>query len=153
MTRHDQPGERPRTGGLALTAGPSWYRRRIRTIGPLLGLVPMALLGASAWLALRLSDGRTSGLVGLLAGVSAAPGLLVVGAPFANNDGYPLAVVASIPLWIVLGLVAAFRATTNPVASWLDFWREMTWMTAAVIAGSVGAIVAATVVLGESLVF
>jgi hypothetical protein len=153
MTRHDQPGERPPIGGPTLIAGRTWYRRRIRTLGPLLGLVPMAALGGLAWLALRLSDGTASGIAGLLGGVSAAPGLLVVGAPFADNGQYPMAVVASIPLWIVLGLIAAFRATARPVASWRDYWREMTWMTIAVIVGSVAAIAAATLVLGESLVF
>ena len=71
---------------------------RIRVLGPLLGLVPMALFGAIAWLSLRLGDGRTSGLLGLVAGVAAAPGLLFAGAPFADDSSYPMAVVASIPI-------------------------------------------------------
>ena len=88
-----------------LIAGPRWYRARIRVLGPLLGLVPMAILGAIAWLSLRLADGRTSGLLALVAGVSAAPGLLFVGAPFADDSQYPMAVLASVPLWLLLGLV------------------------------------------------
>ena len=34
---------------------------RIRLFGPVLGTVPMALLGAISWLSLRIGDGRTSG--------------------------------------------------------------------------------------------
>ena len=93
---------------------------RIRTIGPLLGLVPMAILGGIAAVALRLGDGRTSGLIGLVTGVSAAPGLLIAGAPFADDGRYPLAVIASIPLWLLLGLIASRRATKRPMAS-IDF--------------------------------
>ena len=135
-----------------LIAGPRWYRARIRVFGPLLGLVPMAILGGIAWLSLRLSDGRTSGLLALVAGVSAAPGLLFVGAPFADNAKYPMAVLASVPLWLVLGFVASRRATRSTVASWRDFWREMTFLTIAVVIGAIVALAAATKILDESLV-
>ena len=135
-----------------LIAGPRWYRARIRVFGPLLGLVPMAILGAIAWLSLRLADGRTSGLLALVAGVSAAPGLLFVGAPFADNAKYPMAVLASVPLWLVRGFVASRRATRSTVASWRDFWREMTFLTIAVVIGAIVALAAATKILDESLV-
>jgi len=133
-------------------AGPRWYRQRIRLFGPLLGLVPMAILGGGAWLTLRVGEGRTSGIAGLVGGVSAAPGLLIAGAPFADDARYPTAVIASMPLWLVLGLLASRRATRAPIASWRDYWREMIGLTLAVVLGAIGALVVATVVLGESLV-
>ena len=112
----------------------------------------MAILGAVAWLSLRLADGRTSGLLALVAGVSAAPGLLFVGAPFSDNSQYPMAVLASVPLWLLLGFVASRRATRSTVASWRDFWREMAFLTIAVVIGAIVALAAATKILDESLV-
>ncbi|MDJ0767829.1 MAG: hypothetical protein QNJ12_03510 [Ilumatobacter sp.] len=152
MTRHDQPAPRPMTGAAPLTAGPRWYRTRIRLLGPLFGVLPMAVLGGTAMVALRVSDSRSSGLIGLIGGVSAAPGLLVAGAPFADEGRYPLAVLASVPMWIVLGFVASRRATASSVASWRDYWRELLWLTVAVVMGAIAALVAATTILGESLI-
>lgn len=120
--------------------------------GPLLGLVPMALLGGIAWLALQLGDGRTSGLIGLVGGVAAAPGLLVAGAPLADDARYPLAVLASVPLWILLGFVASRRATVSPIAAWRDFARELFWLSIAVVLGASAALIVATAILGESLI-
>jgi Na+/melibiose symporter-like transporter len=120
--------------------------------GPLLGVVPMALLGAMSWLSLRIGDGRTSGLLALVAGVSAAPGLLFVGAPFADDARYPMAILASVPMWLLLGLIASRRATRSTVASWRDYWREMTYLTVAVVLGAIVALAAATKILDESLV-
>ena len=133
-------------------AGPRWYRARIRLLGPLFGLIPMIVLGAIAMLALRLGDGRTSGLIGLVAGVSAAPGLLIAGAPFSDDAAYPLAVLASTPLWLLLGLLASRRATRTSVATWRDYARELLWLTIAVVLGASGALIAATASLGESLI-
>jgi hypothetical protein len=133
-------------------AGPRWYRTRIRLFGPFLGVVPMALLGGAALVALRLGDGRGSGLFGLIGGVSAAPGLLIAGAPLASSDHYPAAVLASIPLWLLLGLIASRRSTVRAVASWRDYWREMTFLTIGVVLGAIAALVAATQILGESIV-
>ena len=135
-----------------LTAGHRWYRARIRQAGPVLGVVPMAILGALSLISLRVGDGSTSGLIGLISGVSAAPGLLVAGAPLADDARYPLAVLASVPLWLVLGLVASRRATIRVMAGWGDYWRELLWLTAGVILGAVGALIAATAILGESLI-
>lgn len=133
-------------------AGPRWYRARIRLLGPLFGLIPMIFLGAIAMLALRLGDGRTSGLIGLVAGVSAAPGLLIAGAPFSDDAAYPLAVLASTPMWLLLGLLASRRATRSSIATWRDYAREMLWLTIAVVLGAGGALIAATASLGESLI-
>lgn len=151
MSRHD----RATRGGAVvgpLIEGPRWYRARIRTLGPIAALVPMGVLGAASWLILRTGDGRTSGILGLVTGVAAAPGLLVVGAPFAPQESYPLAVLASAPLWMLLGLLAGRRATRSAIASWRDYWREMTLLTLSVMLGAIGALVVATLVLGETLV-
>ncbi len=112
----------------------------------------MALFGAVSIVALRLGDGRTSGLTGLVAGVSAAPGLLVAGAPLADNAQYPLAVLASVPLWLILGFLASRRATASPIAAWRDYWRELFWLAIAVVLGASAALIAATAILGESLI-
>lgn len=133
-------------------AGPRWYRTRIRLFGPFLGLVPMAVLGGAALAALRLGDGRLSGLIGLIGGVSAAPGLLIAGAPLASSENYPVAVLASAPMWLALGLIASRRATTRVVASWRDYWRELIFLTIGVVLGALAALIAATQILGESIV-
>jgi hypothetical protein len=133
-------------------AGPRWYRTRIRLFGPLFGCIPAIVMGLTAWTALRVSDSRTSGILGLFGGVAAAPGLLVAGAPFGDESKYPLAVAASIPLWLLLGLLASRRATRRTMASWSDYWRELFWLTIGVIVGSAAALVVAASVLGESLV-
>lgn len=133
-------------------AGPRWYRSRLRRWGWLAGLLPMAVIGGAAWIVLRVGEGRTSGLFGLGAGVTAAPGLLVVGAPFADSGNYPLAVLGSVPLWALLGWFAARRATVRPVADWGDYARELLWMTFAVAVGAVAALAIAALQLGESLV-
>lgn len=109
-------------------------------------------MGSIAWVALKTSDGRLSGILGLFGGVSAAPGLLIAGAPFGDESQYPLAVLASIPLWMLLGFVASRRATRSVVASWRDYWLQLTWLTIGVIAGSMAALVAAASILGESMV-
>jgi hypothetical protein len=135
-----------------VVAGPRWYRGRLRRWGWLAGLIPMAVIGAAAWLVLQIGDGRGSGMFGLAAGVTAAPGLLIAGAPFADSGNYPLAVLASTPLWAGLGVLASVRATARPVAAWGDYARELMWLTVAVAVGALVALGAATLVLGESLV-
>lgn len=117
-----------------------------------MGVLPMALLGAISWLTLRIGDGRTSGLLALVSGVSAAPGLLFVGAPFADDARYPMAILASVPMWLLLGWIASRRATRSTVASWRDYWREMAYLTVAVVIGAIVALAAATKILDESLV-
>jgi hypothetical protein len=135
-----------------LIAGPRWYRARIRLLGPVFGLLPMAVLGGISWGSLQIGEGRTSGMLGLVSGVAAAPGLLVAGAPFADDARFPQAIVASIPLWLLLGWLASRRATLPALASWRDYWRELFYLTVAVVLGAIGALVVATLALGESLV-
>lgn len=104
-----------------------------------------------AFAALRYSDTAWSGAVGLLGGVIAAPGLLVVGAPFGNRELYPIAVAGSFLMWMCLGVLASRRATRNPMATWGDYWRHYFWMVFGVWAGAGIALAIATMSIGESL--
>ncbi|MAT03573.1 MAG: hypothetical protein CL424_00785 [Acidimicrobiaceae bacterium] len=115
-------------------------------------MIPMVVLGAIALAAMWLADGRASGLIGLFFGATAAPGLLVAGAPFGDESTYPLAVLASVPFWLLLGFVAAWRATRRPIASWNDYSRELLYLTAAVAVGVSIALVVSAQVVGRSLV-
>jgi hypothetical protein len=96
------PGARPapheQYTAAPLIEGPRWYRTRIRTFGPPLGLLVPAVVGAIAYLSLQWSDTSWSGAVGLIGGVFAAPCLLLVGAPFGDDGLYGPANDASVLL-------------------------------------------------------
>jgi hypothetical protein len=135
-----------------LIEGPRWYRNRIRWLGPFAGLLGPGALGAIAYLSLQLFDTAWSGTVGLIGGYLAAPTLLAVGAPFADRGIYPLAVAASGLMWLLVGLLAARRATRNPMASWTDFWRHYGWMVFGIWTGVVIALGVAMWQVGDSVV-
>ena len=116
--------------------GPRWYRERIRRYGPLLALVVPAVLGAVGRVRARpvrrpgervdRADPRR------LRGARPA----VVGVPFASSDTwYPIGIALSVPLWLVVGYLAARTATRNPVATWRDFWRAYRWLAVGVWVG------------------
>jgi len=129
--------------------GPRAYRRKIRTAGPLLGLIPPAVLGALALFLLRDNTSTARGVLGFLTAVLAAPGLLVAGAPLATGSApYLLAVVGSMVVWFAVSVVATKRATRTPVATWGDFWREYFWLGGGLWLGVIGALVAANLILG-----
>jgi hypothetical protein len=132
--------------------GPRWYRTRIRGQGPFLALIAPVVLGAVALVALNIGDSTASGLVGLVLGVFAAPGLLAVGAPFSSATLYPIGIGVSVVLWLVVGYVAARRATRNPMASWADFWRNYWWLAVGIWIGASAALVIARYTLGEALI-
>jgi hypothetical protein len=111
-----------------------------------------AVVGLISLLALRLFDGAVSGAIGLIAGVCAAPALLIVGAPFGDSSRYPAAVGASALLWFVVGFVAARRATRSPVATWNDYWRHFAWLCAGVWVGAILALGLAGLAVSESLI-
>jgi hypothetical protein len=131
--------------------GPQWYRARIRRHGPFLALAVPALLGAVAVGLLALFDGRASGWAGLILGVCAAPGLLVIGVPFAETSTYPIGIAISVALWLVVGIAAARIATRNPVASFSDFWRAYRWLAFGVWIGALAALAGSSLVLGREL--
>lgn len=132
--------------------GPRWYRSRIRSYGPVVGLAAPAVVGVIALISLRLFEGPASGAIGLLAGVCAAPGLLAVGAPFGDDSRYPLAVLASVAVWLIVGVIAARRATRDPFATWADFWRHLAWLAAGIWVGAGLALAIAALVVSDSLV-
>lgn len=134
-----------------LHEGPRWYRSRIRVWGPFVALIAPAVLGAIAYMSLQLFDTTWSGAVGLIGGVLAAPVLLIVGAPFANRGIYPLAVIASIPLWMGVGWLAAIRATRNPMADWREFRKHLVPLTLGIWVGAAAAMMIATFVIGDTL--
>lgn len=134
-----------------LTEGPQWYRTRIRVWGALLGLLVPGAIGAVAYLSLQLSDASWSGPVGLIGGYLAAPTLLAVGAPFADRELYPLAVIAAALLWMAVGFLAARRATRNPMATFADFWKHYLWMLLGIWAGVAVALLIATVNIGSGV--
>ncbi len=150
------PGARPSpydaSSDAPLAEGPRWYRTRIRRWGPPLGLLAPGVVGAIAYLALRWSDAAWSGAVGLIGGVFAAPGLLLVGAPFGDRSLYPLAIAASAVTWVLVGLLASRRATRNPMATWSDYWRHFAWMCGGIWVGCGLALAIAAFVISDSLI-
>ena len=132
--------------------GPRWFRLRIRSRGPFLAVVPPAVLGAVALLSLNLFDGKTSGYVGLILGVLAAPILLAVGAPFSDSSLWSIGIALSAMLWLIVGAVAARRTTRNPMAGWPDFWRTFFWLAGGIWIGAAAALVVARYAVGEALV-
>lgn len=133
--------------------GPRAYRSRIRRLGPLLGLLLPAGMGGVAWLLVHGNESTLRGVLGFLLGVLAAPVMLLAGVPLEGGTGVYLAsVVGSAVVWLMVGLVAARRATRTPVASWRDFWREYAWLAGGVWMGTIGALVAANLLLGRTLV-
>jgi hypothetical protein len=149
------PGARPAPAqpppGTPLVEGPRWYRSRIRTWGPFAALIVPSIVGAIAYLSLRLFDTAWSGAVGLIGGVFAAPALLAAGAPFGDRGLYPVAIAASGLLWLLVGVLASRRATRNPVATWSDYWRHYAWMCGGIWAGASIALVIAALSISDSL--
>jgi hypothetical protein len=150
------PGARPapheQYTAAPLIEGPRWYRTRIRTFGPPLGLLVPAVVGAIAFLSLQWSDTSWSGAVGLIGGVFAAPCLLLVGAPFGDDGLYGLAIGASVLLWILVGFLAARRATRSPIATWKDYWRHYAWMCGGIWVGCLVALGIAAFVISDPLI-
>jgi hypothetical protein len=132
--------------------GPRWFRLRIRSRGPFLAVIPPAVLGAVALVSLNLFDGKTSGYVGLILGVLAAPVLLAVGAPFSDSSLWSIGIALSAMLWLIVGAVAARRTTRNPMAGWPDFWRTFFWLAGGIWIGAGAALVVARYAVGETLV-
>jgi hypothetical protein len=131
--------------------GLRWHRARVRRLGPLYGLALPVATGLVAIAALTFGQGRTAAVLALLAGVVAAPGLLVVGAPIADQGAYPLAIVGSVPFWLLLGWVASRRAARHPITAWREFWMEMGLLYTSVGIGAVSGVLIAAVRLGERL--
>ena len=117
-----------------------------------MSLVIPGIVGLIAYASLRRFDTAWSGAVGLIGAVLAAPGLLFVGAPFADRSIYPWAVFASAVLWMLVGFVAARRATRNPLADWSDYWRHYLVMLGGIWIGAAVALGIAAISVGQSLI-
>lgn len=132
--------------------GPRAYRSKLRSSGPIVALLPPGLLGVVSLLLLRGHTSIVRGVAGFLTAILAAPGLLVAGAPLRSGRSVYLgAVVGSALLWMVVGVIAARRATRIPAASWRDYWREYIWLAAGVWLGVVVALGAVNLIFGRAL--
>jgi hypothetical protein len=132
--------------------GPRAYRSKLRSAGPLAGLLPPAALGCASMVLLHGNTSLGRGVLGFLSAICAAPGLLVAGAPLrSGNSTYAAAIVGSALLWLLVGVISAKRATSVPAASWRDFWREYLWLAIGVWLGVVVALVAVDLVFGRAL--
>jgi hypothetical protein len=133
-------------------SGPRAYRSQLRVLGPLVALMPPAAMGLLAVALLHGNDSFGRGAAGFATAVLAAPGLLIVGAPLSTGGGrYVLAVLASAVAWLLLGALAAARATRSPVATWREFWREFVWMLVGVWLGVLCAALLVDFALGNPL--
>jgi hypothetical protein len=119
--------------------------------GPPAALIVPAIVGGVAYFSLKLFETAWSGAVGLVGGVFAAPALLAAGAPFGDRGSYPMAVAASGLLWLLVGFLAARRATRNPMATWTDYWQHFAWLCGGVWAGATIALGAAALSISDSL--
>lgn len=131
--------------------GPRWYRVRLRALGPLAAVAPPLVWGTSAWLLLANTSHPVGSTLGLLGVLTAAPVLLVVGAPLGSAGLYPLAVAGSVAVWAALGAWAARRATRRSVAGWPEFWGQYLWMVTGVVLGALGALGAVIVLYGSGI--
>lgn len=132
--------------------GPRAYRSKLRSSGPLVALLPPGLLGAVSLLLLRGHTSIVRGVAGFVTAILAAPGLLVAGAPLRSGRGVYLgAVVGSALMWMIVGVIAARRATQIPAASWRDYWREYIWLAAGVWLGVVVALGVVNLIFGRAL--
>jgi len=115
--------------------GPLHYRRRLRRLGPLIGLAaPVVAIGAAAavWRFWPCPAGARCVARAVVAwgfGALALPTAVLVGLPF--NGGtirVTLVAVTSALVWLAVGFVAGRRATRVPVAAWRDWAREYLWL-------------------------
>jgi hypothetical protein len=132
--------------------GPLAYRSKLRGSGPIVALIPPAVLGAISLILLHGHTSLVRGAAGFLSAIFAAPGLLVVGAPLRSGRSlYLAAVIGSAVLWMLIGAISARRATRVPAASWRDYWREYVWLAVGVWLGVIAAIAAVDLIFGRAL--
>lgn len=125
------------------------HRRRVRSLGALAGLVPPGVLAAIGGLLLWGSSSGSRGLPGFVLLVLGAPVLPLLGVPAEGGSGrYLLGAVASAAVWLVIGWIAAVRATRLPVAGWAEWRREYFPLAIGVWIGAVAALVIAGTMVG-----
>ncbi len=132
--------------------GPRAFRYRIRRLGPLAALVPAAVLSVASYGLLHDNAATSRGIAGFAAAVLGAPALMAFGVPLASGSSkLMLGALVSAVLWLLVGLVAARRATRSPVATWRDFWREYLWLAGGIWAGVVVSLVVVELTVGRAL--
>ena len=116
-------------------------------------MLPAAALGVLAFVLLHNNTAKVRGLAGFGAAVLAAPALLAAGIPLSTASGrFAIGVALSVALWLVVGLIAARRATRSPVATWPDFWREYLWLAGGVWLGVVAGLIVVELLVGHALI-
>jgi hypothetical protein len=130
---------RPRVGGVR--GGVADYRRRPTSTFVALIIPAMAFAAACVlWRLVPCTSGvcvETRAPAWLLAAL-AVPTALLGGVPFEGGlPRYAIIGATSVVVWLLLGWLAARRATKSAVASWRDWWREYTWLLLGVWAGVV----------------
>jgi hypothetical protein len=129
------------------------YRSNIRRLGPVMAVAPAAALGLAALALVHHNQSAGRGVLSFVCAIGAAPALLVYGVPLSHGSGtYLPAIGVSALGWLGAGLLASFRATRRPVATWRDFWREYAWLAAGVWLGTAFALLAADLLLGRALI-
>ncbi len=116
-----------------------------------MSLIPPTIVGIGGAVLLRLGDSRPTGIAGLVTGLWAAPGLLVLGAPLSDAGLYPFGIGLSIVAWLLIGFVASRRATRDPMADWSQYWSHYLWAAGGILLGVVAALVVVGVVFRETL--
>jgi hypothetical protein len=122
--------------------GHHYYRRQLRRLGPLVALIPAAVLLAATGLArlvLRCPAAgvcTTRAVTGWLLPALALPTAVPFGLPIESGQQRLLLVVlTSAALWIGVGYLATARATRSAVADWRRWVGEFAWMAMAVWIG------------------
>jgi hypothetical protein len=130
------PSEQP------IPYGPQAYRKSVRRLGPLAALVPsivlLAVMAAARTLIACPPSGACTGRAATawVLPALALPTAVLAGLPMESGTGRLAIVVAtSALLWLVVGRIAAKRATQRPIATWRDFGREFAWLAGAVWIG------------------
>lgn len=138
--------------GSVLPDGWGDHRRRVRRGGALAALLLPSTAGLTAVVLLWSGAGDWSGIAGLALAVAAAPLLPVVGVPAtADPSRVMVGGAASAVLWLVLGAVAARRATRTPGASWPEWRRDYTRLALGVVVGGWVSLLLAAMVVGVRL--
>ena len=111
--------------------GLQYHRQRVLQFAPLMSLTVPMISGILALVLLRGSTSTWRGLIGFVAAVVALPTAPIVGLPVVGGSGrWVAALLSSLALWCLLGIVAARRSTRRMAASWPEWRRE--WLRLAV---------------------
>lgn len=111
--------------------GLRYHRQRVLHLAPLMSLVVPVIAGLMALVLLSGSASTWRGLIGFVAALVALPTAPIVGLPVVSGSGrWAVAVLSSLGLWCLLGVVAARRSTRRMAASWPEWRKE--WLRLAI---------------------